>query len=155
MQIGRTGLGAARLQPVHVGAAAGGTAAKLLLATGIAGALLFTVSLLSLMKRSEREHAPQKAPERLQKVPYDDASSASTAITASAAPPAAAAADAYPPQPYSEKEPGSHRPYSRPYEIPRQSDGKAATNGNGSGPRGSNGLPPAGIPTTPWQPPEE
>ncbi|HEY3870349.1 MAG TPA: hypothetical protein VGM10_18430 [Actinocrinis sp.] len=154
MPIEGTRLSASRLEPVHIGAFAGGTATKLLLATGIAGALLFTVSLLSLMKRSAQERTPQKAPERLQKVPHDEASAARA--SESAAPSATTAADAFPPQPYSEQEPDSHRPYSRAYEIPRQSEGgKAATNGNGSRPHGSNDLPPAGIPTTPWRPPKD
>ena len=99
-----------RMNEVRFGAFAGGTAAKLILATGIAGAVLFTVSLLSLMKRASREHAPEVVPERLQKVP-------------------------------------------QPYELPRQSEGKAAT--NGSRPHSAEGLPQAGIPTTPWKPPED
>lgn len=135
------------------GAAAGGTATKLILATGIAGALLFTVSLLSLMKRAPEEHTRETAPERLQRVPRDDASAAPPIQPVP--PTAGSATDAYPPQPYSEQEPSSHRPYSRPYEIPRQSDGKAITNGNGSRPHGANGVPSAGIPMTPWQPPKD
>ncbi len=58
--------------------------------------------------------------------------------------------DAYPPQPYSPDEPRSHRPYSRPYRIPRQDTGAAST--NGSRPAGSTGT---GIPTTPWPPQED
>jgi hypothetical protein len=135
---------------VKFGAAAGGTATKLILATGIAGALLFTVSLLSLMKRAPEEHTRETAPERLQRVPRDDASAAPPIP-----PTAGSATDAYPPQPYSEQEPSSHRPYSRPYEIPRQSDGKVITNGNGSRPHGANGVPSAGIPMKPWQPPKD
>lgn len=59
--------------------------------------------------------------------------------------------DAYPPQPYSPDEPHSHRPYSRPYRIPRQDNGHGAT--NGSRPTGSAGG--SGIPTAPWPPQED
>lgn len=55
--------------------------------------------------------------------------------------------DAYPPQPYSPDEPRSHRPYSRPYRIPRQDAGRAST--NGSRPTGSTGP---GVPMAPWPP---
>ncbi len=53
--------------------------------------------------------------------------------------------DPYPPQPYSPQEPRSHRPYSRPYKIPRQDSG--THHANGSRPPGSTG-----VPTTPWPP---
>ena len=54
--------------------------------------------------------------------------------------------DTYPSQPYSQDEPRSHRPFSRPYTIPRQ-DSHGAT--NGSRPADSAG---AGLPTAPWPP---
>lgn len=55
--------------------------------------------------------------------------------------------DAYPPQPYSPDEPRSHRPYSKPYQIPRQDNGRASTNGHR--PAESSGT---GVPTAPWPP---
>ncbi len=55
--------------------------------------------------------------------------------------------DAYPAQPYSPDEPHSHRPYSRPYRIPRQDAGRAST--NGSRPAESSGT---GTPMAPWPP---
>jgi len=57
--------------------------------------------------------------------------------------------DAYPPQPYSSNEPHSHRPYSRPYRIPRQDSG-GHTPTNGSRPAGSTG-----VPTAPWPPKDD
>jgi len=57
--------------------------------------------------------------------------------------------DAYPPQPYSARDPKSHRPYSRPYRIPRQDSGHTHGPTNGSRPAGSTGT---GVPTTPWPP---
>ena len=55
--------------------------------------------------------------------------------------------DAFPPQPYSPDEPRSHRPYSKPYQIPRQDNGRASTNGHR--PADSGG---SGVPMTPWPP---
>lgn len=55
--------------------------------------------------------------------------------------------DAFPPQPYSPDEPRSHRPYSKPYQIPRQDTGRASTNGHR--PAESSGT---GVPMTPWPP---
>lgn len=55
--------------------------------------------------------------------------------------------DAYPPQPYSADEPNSHRPYSRPYRIPRQEAGRTST--NGSRPAESTGT---GVQLGPWPP---
>ena len=60
--------------------------------------------------------------------------------------------DAYPPQPYSPREPKSHRPYSRPYRIPRQDSGHAHGSTNGSRPTGSPGT---GVPTAPWPPKDD
>lgn len=57
--------------------------------------------------------------------------------------------DAYPPQPYSAREPKSHRPYSRQYRIPRQDTGQSHGSSNGSRPTGSTGT---GVPTAPWPP---
>lgn len=55
--------------------------------------------------------------------------------------------DAYPPQPYSTDDPRTHRPYSRPYRIPRQDSGHGSTNGSRpSGPAGTS------LPTAPWPP---
>jgi len=55
--------------------------------------------------------------------------------------------DAFPPQPYSANEPRSHRPYSKQYQIPRQDNGRASTNGHR--PAESTG---SGVPMTPWPP---
>ena len=55
--------------------------------------------------------------------------------------------DAFPPQPYSPDEPRSHRPYSKPYQIPRQDTGLASTNGHR--PAESSGT---GMPMAPWPP---
>lgn len=55
--------------------------------------------------------------------------------------------DAFPPQPYSANEPRSHRPYSKQYQIPRQDNGRASTNGHR--PAESTG---SGVPITPWPP---
>lgn len=55
--------------------------------------------------------------------------------------------DAFPPQPYSPDEPRSHRPYSKPYQIPRQDNGRPSTNGHR--PAESSG---SGVPTAPWPP---
>jgi hypothetical protein len=56
--------------------------------------------------------------------------------------------DTYPPQPYSPHEPHSHRPFSRPYQIPRQESAHGTTT-NGSRPTGSTG---AELPMAPWPP---
>jgi hypothetical protein len=55
--------------------------------------------------------------------------------------------DAFPPQPYSQDEPRSHRPYSKPYQIPHQDTGRASTNGHR--PAESSGT---GMPMAPWPP---
>ncbi|HEV3173163.1 MAG TPA: hypothetical protein VGZ32_22640 [Actinocrinis sp.] len=58
--------------------------------------------------------------------------------------------DTYPPQPYSPQEPHSHRPFSRPYQIPRQESAHGEAT-NGSRPTGSNGTE---LPMAPWPPPK-
>ena len=58
--------------------------------------------------------------------------------------------DTYPPQPYSPQEPHTHRPFSRPYQIPRQ-ESAHGTATNGSRPTGSAG---AELPMAPWPPPK-
>jgi hypothetical protein len=62
----------------------------------------------------------------------------------------AAGYDAYPPQPYSTREPTSHKPYSRPYRVPAQDQPTGAHHSNGSRPAGTVGLP-----NTPWPPSED
>jgi hypothetical protein len=58
--------------------------------------------------------------------------------------------DPYPSQPYSAREPTSHKPYSRPYRVPAPDPhhGHAETNGHRPG-------GPVGVPTTPWSPNED
>jgi hypothetical protein len=57
--------------------------------------------------------------------------------------------DPYPPQPYSSQEPKTHKPYSRPYKVPRQEQHGST---NGHHPPGSAAT---GIPTTPYTPPDD
>ncbi|MBR7837541.1 hypothetical protein KDL01_29955, partial [Actinospica durhamensis] len=57
--------------------------------------------------------------------------------------------DPYPPQPYSTKEPRTHKPYSRPYKVPRQEQHGST---NGHRPPDSTAT---GIPTTPYTPPDD
>lgn len=60
--------------------------------------------------------------------------------------------DPYPPQPYTSQEPKTHKPYSRPYKVPRQEQhGKT----NGHRPPGSTGSTGTELPTTPYTPPED
>ena len=57
--------------------------------------------------------------------------------------------DPYPSQPYSPQEPKTHKPYSRPYKLPRQEQ-HGSTNGHRP-----PGPAATGIPTTPYTPPED
>ena len=57
--------------------------------------------------------------------------------------------DPYPPQPYSTREPHTHKPYSRPYKVPRQEQHGST---NGHRPPDSTAT---GIPTTPYTPPDD
>lgn len=58
--------------------------------------------------------------------------------------------DPYPPQPYSVREPASHKPYSRPYRVPAPDPHQGHAETNGHRPGG-----PVGVPTTPWSPSED
>jgi hypothetical protein len=104
-----------------------GAATGLIIAAGAGGsfALVLTVTVLT-MRRSERKAARERQ-------------------MATVGGGQGQGQDAFPPQPYSPNEPHSHRPYSRPYRIPRQESGHTST--NGSRPTGS-----AGVPTSPWPP---
>jgi len=57
--------------------------------------------------------------------------------------------DPYPQQPYSPQEPKTHKPYSRPYKVPRQEQHGST---NGHRPPDANGT---GIPTRPFTPPDD
>ncbi len=117
---------------MQVQALSDGAATGLVIAAGAGGSFaLVLVLTLMTVRRSERKaaHAPES---RMATVG------------------AAKGQDAYPPQPYSPDEPRSHRPYSRPYRIPRQDNGHGAT--NGTRPNGSAGT---GIPMKPWPPQED
>lgn len=56
--------------------------------------------------------------------------------------------DPYPQQPYSSQEPKTHKPYSRPYKVPRQEQHGST---NGHRPPDANGT----IPTGPYTPPDD
>jgi hypothetical protein len=117
-----------------------GTATGLIIALGAGGsfAVVLAVTLLTI-RRSERREAGER---RMATVGGGSDGQ-----------------DAYPPQPYSAQEPHTHRPYSRPYRIPRQDTGTGSGTGtetgtghastNGSRPTGSTGT---GVPTAPWPP---
>lgn len=142
----REGVGE-RVDPVLLYGALDNTAATgLILGGGAVGSgLLVLVLTVLALRRSAKEEARER--QRRQRVRAAARSrarrSAGTAVDE------LGAHDPYPPQPYSPKEPVSHRPYSRPYKVPKQeSHGKT----NGHRPPGSAG---AGIPTAPYSPPED
>ena len=113
----------------HVEALSDGAATGLIIALGAGGSFLVVVLATVLtVRRSERKAARER---QLATVGGGNGQ------------------DAYPPQPYTPKEPKSHRPYSRPYRIPRQDAGQAHGSTNGSRPAGSTGT---GVPTAPWPP---
>lgn len=118
---------------MQVQALSDGAATGLVIAAGAGGSFaLVLVLTLVTVRRSERK-AAARAPE-------------SQMATVGAG----KGQDAYPPQPYSPDEPRSHRPYSRPYRIPRQDNGHGSTNGTRP-----NGSPGTGIPMKPWPPQED
>ncbi len=117
---------------MQVQALSDGAATGLVIAAGAGGSFaLVLVLTLMTVRRSERKAA--RTPE-------------SQMATVGAG----KGQDAYPPQPYSPDEPRSHRPYSRPYRIPRQDNGHGATNGTRP-----NGSPGTGLPMKPWPPQED
>jgi hypothetical protein len=116
-----------RFEALHFEALSDGAATGLIIALGAGGSfvLVLLVTLVTV-RRSERRASRQREMATVG---------------------GGKGQDAYPPQPYSPNEPRSHRPYSKPYRIPRQDTGRAAT--NGSRPAGSTGT---GLPMAPWPP---
>jgi hypothetical protein len=110
----------------HIETLSDGAATSLIIAAGAGGSFALVVAITWLaVRRSQRT---------------------ATGGRRKAAPDGGAIADAYPPQPYSPDEPRSHRPYSRPFQIPHQEAGHSART-NGSRPADSTG-----VPTAPWPP---
>jgi hypothetical protein len=113
----------------HLEALSDGAATGLIIAAGAGGSFVVVLLLTLLtMRRTERKAARER---QLATVGGGNGQ------------------DAYPPQPYSAREPKSHRPYSRAYRIPRQDTGQTHGSANGSRPAGSTGT---GVPTAPWPP---
>lgn len=112
---------------LQIEALSDGAATGLIIAIGAGGSFLLVLALTVVtMRRSERKASHQR---QMATVGGGNGQ------------------DAYPPQPYSPDDPHTHRPYSRPYQIPRQQNGHAPT--NGSRPSGSTGT---GLPMAPWPP---
>ena len=135
------------MYPVLDGALSDTAATGLILGGGAVGCGLLVLGLTVLaIRRGARAEALER--QHRQRVRATARSRARAAAPGTAVD-EAGAHDAYPPQPYSAHEPKSHRPYSRPYRVPRQ-DTHGTTNGHR--PPGSTA---AGIPGTPYPPPED
>lgn len=130
MSVLRPPFEALHVQAQHVRALSDGAATGLIIAIGAGGSfLLVVVATIVSMRRSVRKMSRDRAMATVGGGKPDDGQ------------------DAFPPQPYSADEPRSHRPYSKQYQIPRQDNGRASTNGHR--PAESSGT---GVPTTPWPP---
>jgi len=110
-----------------------------------AGVLVLTLTVLAI-RRGARAEALERARQR--QVHTTTHSRPKRAATGTAVD-ELGAHDGYPSQPYSAQDPGSHKPYSRPYKVPRQ---EAHGSTNGHRPPGSTAT---GIPTTPYSPPDD
>jgi hypothetical protein len=121
---------ALHFRALRIRALSDGAATGLIIAIGAGGSLLLVlVATIVSVRRSARKTSRDREMARVGGGKADDGQ------------------DAFPPQPYSPDEPRSHRPYSKPYQIPRQDHGRASTNGHR--PAESSGT---GVPTTPWPP---
>lgn len=107
-------------------------ATGLILGAGALGSGLLVMGLTVLaVRRGNREEELRRRGEAA-RVTTRSRAKRSAARTATLVEPGAH--DAYPQQPYSTTEPRSHKPYSRPYTVPRQ-DSLGATNGHLEGQR--------------------
>lgn len=114
---------------LHVQALSDGAATGLIIAVGAGGSFVLVVLVTVItMRRSEHKTTQDRQ-------------------MATVGGGSGEGQDAFPPQPYSPDEPRSHRPYSRPYQIPRQDAGRPSTNGHR--PAESSGT---GMPMAPWPP---
>lgn len=118
---------------LQVEALSNAAATSLIIAAGAGGSFVLVLALTVLTVRRSERKADRERESQLATVGGGNGQ------------------DAYPPQPYSPTEPRSHRPYSRPYRIPRQDNGRHGGT-NGTRPNGSTGPH---IPTTPWPPQDD
>jgi hypothetical protein len=133
--------------PVLDGALSDTAATGLILGGGAVGCGLLVLGLTVLaIRRGAKAEALER---RHRQQVRATARSRARAAAAGSATDEAGPHDPYPPQPYSKHEPKSHRPYARPYRVPRQ-EAHGATNGHR--PPGSTA---AGLPSTPYPPPED
>jgi hypothetical protein len=137
------------VNPVLDGALSDTAATGLILGGGALGCGLLVLGLTVLaIRRGARAEALER--QQRQRVRAAAAHSRTKRSAAGTAVDELGAYDPYPPQPYSAQEPNSHKPYSRPYRLPRQEKPNGATNGH---------RPPdstaAGIPSTPYTPPDD
>ena len=106
-------------------------ATDLVLGFGVGGSLALVVGLTWLASRRSRQEARDRERAR-----HPAAVGARGEVPGQTRVARSMDGDGYPPQPYSEAEPHSHRPYSRPYANPRRHEGSGAekpVNGSSNG----------------------
>lgn len=116
------------------------------------GILVLGLTALAIHRGAKEEALERQQRQRVRATALGQASAGrgKAAAAAGAAVDEPGAHDPYPPQPYSAREPRSHKPYSRPYRVPKQESPRAATNGHR--PPGSSAT---GVPTAPFPPPDD